>query len=399
MLVSLQQTVVHQFKELPDNIRLVILNPNFAQQTILLDAILGQSPAVYVCLTGTRLDNNEIERQILAAVQAQSPDIALKDVPLLVIDECDRATINDLNSFLPTLVFELTRSRVILMGRRVPSVIVEHERLREVTRFIPHDEGLMLWDYARQGTSGMALLEVRALGSGRVLLNGRPVENWDGVLPRSLFFYLVDRGMTTRGEIFETFWPNLSIREATNVFHVTKRKISEVLGMDLTAYWSGFYRISSEVNLSYDAARFSETVQESAVVASDEAAHLLARAISLYSGDFLRKIDMAWVEKRRQDLQQTHAEALVGLAKIHERDGQQRHALGLYLRALSTNPQREDLTQNVMRLYREMDLHGDALRAYQRLERELKESLNVNPASHLRELANDIRSEMDGRSH
>src|SRR5215216_1333439 len=104
MLVSLKQTVVRQFKELPDNIRLVILNPNFAQQTILLDAILGQSPAVYVCLTGTRLDNNEIERQILDAIQEQLPGAGLKDVPLLVIDECDRATIGDLNSFLPALV-------------------------------------------------------------------------------------------------------------------------------------------------------------------------------------------------------------------------------------------------------------------------------------------------------
>jgi len=127
------------------------------------------------------------------------------------------------------------------------------------------------------------------------------------------------------------------------------------------------------------------------------AADLLERAISLYPGDFLHKIDMAWVEKRRQDLQQTYCEALIGLAKIHERDGDQRHALGLYLRALSTNPQREDLTQHVMRLYREMDFHSDALRAYQRLERELKASLNVNPASHLRELASDIRSELEGR--
>jgi DNA-binding SARP family transcriptional activator len=107
---------------------------------------------------------------------------------------------------------------------------------------------------------------------------------------------------------------------------------------------------------------------------------------------------MAWVETRRQDLQQTYGEALVGLAKIHEREGRQRHALGLYLRALGTNPQREDLTQSVMRLYREMDLHGDALRAYQRLERELKTTLNVNPASHLRELANDIRSEIEGKT-
>ena len=41
--------------------------------------------------------------------------------------------------------------------------------------------------------------------------------------------------MVTRDEIFETFWPGLPTKEATNVFHVTKRKISERLGYELTS--------------------------------------------------------------------------------------------------------------------------------------------------------------------
>ncbi|NJL95427.1 MAG: hypothetical protein HC915_17740, partial [Anaerolineae bacterium] len=133
------------------------------------------------------------------------------------------------------------------------------------TRFLPADERWMLWDYARgnerdSNGSEMTLLEVRAFGAGRVQLNGQAVVSWDGILPRSLFFFLVDKGLATRTEIFNTFWPNLSVREATNVFHVTKRKISEVLGIDLTVYMSGFYHISPKIHLSYDVALFNQAL-------------------------------------------------------------------------------------------------------------------------------------------
>ena len=69
--------------------------------------------------------------------------------------------------------------------------------------------------------------------------------------------------MVTRAEIFQTFWPNLTTREATNVFHVTKRKISEVLGTELTVYGSSFYHISPQIQLSYDVSLFNQLVQDS----------------------------------------------------------------------------------------------------------------------------------------
>src|SRR5260370_15199033 len=132
-----------------------------------------------------------------------------------------------------------------------------------------------------------ALLEVYALGLGHASINGRKIDRWDGALPRSLFFYFIDRGMVTRDEIFQTFWPTLSIREATNVFHVTKRKISEILGFDLTVYWSGFYRISPDIDLYYDVVKFVEDVQNSVVANDHDGIQLLERAIDLSRGLFL----------------------------------------------------------------------------------------------------------------
>jgi two-component SAPR family response regulator len=220
------------------------------------------------------------------------------------------------------------------------------------------------------------------------------VDSWDGVLPRSLFFYLVDRGLATRSEIFDTFWPNLTTREATNVFHVTKRKISEVLGMDLTIYWSGFYHISPRIQLSYDVSLFTQMLQDSAVAPPQEAAALLREAIALFRGKFLTSLEMKWVVKRRLDLYQMYGDALISLGKIAENMGEQEQALGLYLQAAVTNPQREDVVQSIMTLYREMNMQADAIGVYQRLVNVLDDGLGVNPAPHLQELASAISAEL-----
>src|SRR5688500_18693889 len=99
----------------------------------------------------------------------------------------------------------------------------------------------MLIDYGVH-SEHKTIQDGRSLGPRIALINGRTLTTWDGVLPKCLFFYLVDRAMTTRNEIFDTFWPELKKREATNVFHVTKRKVSEILEQDLTTYSAGFYR-------------------------------------------------------------------------------------------------------------------------------------------------------------
>src|SRR6185436_12766505 len=99
-------------------------------------------------------------------------------------------------------------------------------------------------------------LEVYGFSGGSVFMNGLPVESWDGPLPRNLFYYFVDHPMVTRDELFETFWPELPTKEATNVFHVTKRKISERLGFELTAYSGGFYRPSGQMAVHYDVRNF-----------------------------------------------------------------------------------------------------------------------------------------------
>ncbi len=391
MKFSAQQLVIRQIAELESDVRFVFVHPNYVQQHLILPYILDD--ALYVRFEGKNLNHADLRDQMNAEIQRIVGNVNFAHVNTLILDECDRASKAEFDQFIRSLLHQPDLPRVILLSRYAPPSAIVDENIRKVTRFVPVSESLMLWDYARRSDAGGALLEVRALGEGRVQLNGERVEDWDGLLPRALFFYLVDRGMVTRNEIFETFWPTLSAREATNVFHVTKRKISEVLGADLTVYWSGFYHISPRIHLSYDVAMFSQMIQDSAVMGLEDSIALAQQAIELYRGDFLTSLNMPWAQRRRLDLRQTYGDALIALAKITERSGTREEALGLYLQAAATNRQREDLAQNIMRLYQELGMHDDALLVYRRLEDELKNTLNVAPARYLQDLAALIEGE------
>lgn len=380
------QLAAQQLRDIGSDARLIIIHPSYVQQHLIFTELLQEENFVYVRLDGKGLTGAEIEQQVEQALEDQTGTLRLAGVRYLVLDECDCADGAALDKYFTQVLSQMDGGTLVLLTREMPRPLLEDATLREQAVFVPSDETLMLWDYARRDATQSTLLEVRALGTGRVLINGGSVDNWDGALPRSLFFYLVDRGMTTRNDIFETFWPNLSVREATNVFHVTKRKINEVLGVDLTAYWSGFYRISPEIELSYDVVQFSELLQSSVVQAADEAVETLSRAISLYRDNFLTSLDMAWVVDRRRELRQSHGEALIGLAKAVG-DTQ---ALGYYLRALNISPQREDVAHSAMMLYQSMGQPEDALRVYARLKDELAQSLGVSPARYLQELAQEI---------
>lgn len=379
------QQLVRQLRELPHEKPVIFVHPNFRAQHLVFEQILGES--LYVRFQGNALDFTQVREQfevVLKSVTGLStPD---GKVSYVILDESDRVQAPALVQFLSQLLSELDKGRVIVLSRVLPDGVLENEQLRDVSVLFPIDPNRMLIDYASEPEE--VTLEVRAFGEGRVQVNGRNVDSWDGALPRALFFYLVDRGMVTRAEIFKTFWSNLSTREATNVFHVTKRKISEVLGRELTLYGSGFYHISPKIHLSYDVSLFNQLVQDSE--SDDKGDVMLRQAIALYRGDYLMSLKADWVVERRESLQQSVCDAMITLGRIYENKGSQQEALCYYLRAAHLRPEREDSAFAIMRLYNDMNMPDDALKVYHRLVKTLRHRLKVDPSSHVQQLASQI---------
>ncbi len=390
----LHALTINQMQSLDINHRLVIIHPMYLHGHLTLTHF-DYAKTVYVCLTGANLNGDQVNEQIRQRLDDQDTRLAVQ--PNLILDEYDRIALNVRNKSLKTLLKDYPNLRIFILSRTIPAHLIRDEDLRFYSTFIPNDSNALLWDYA-QNPSDKLLLEVHSFGEGRVRLDGQLIRYWDGVLPRALFFYMIDRGMTTRNEIFDVFWPDLSVREATNVFHVTKRKINEILGVDLAVYSKGYYRISPKLELSYDVVRFSELVQQGTMDDNENRISLLHQAVGLYQGEFLSTINMAWVIQRRRELSQDYSDSLGLLAEYSEGQNALDEALGLYIRAAFHFRQDEEFTAKVMHLYRQRGMLNDALKAYECLKHELKDMLNASPNDSIQQLAADILQELSSRS-
>ena len=319
---------------------------------------------------------------------------------ILFIDELDRVAMDaDFNQFIRALVGALPENVQIAFSSRLLTYQPWYD-------MVARSEAIVLGTDQRKDDMMFTVeaqpkpqLEVYGFGRGHALANGMPITNWDGALPRNLFFFFMDHPLVTRDEIFETFWPDLSVKEATNVFHVTKRKITERISMkitddgnyELTQYNSGFYMPSDKVVRHYDVGDFQEAVDKALVAGSEkEEIALLSRAIDIYKAPFLQTIEMKWVVERRDTLRQMYAQALIGMARIYNRHGEDQRAIGFFTRALKETPEREDIHRQVMNLYLKMGMPDDALMQYRKLEQILSDTLRIAPARETRELYEQI---------
>ena len=321
---------------------------------------------------------------------------------VLFIDEFDKAPLNgELQEFINAVVSKLPDNvQLAFSSRRLTyepwyNMVANDEACVFGTEF-RKDDGMFTVE-----PNPRPQLEVYALGRGYAIVNGQQITNWDGALPRNLFFYFMDHPLVTRDEIFETFWPNLSVKEATNVFHVTKRKISERISMkvqaggsyELTQYSGGFYLPSDKVVRHYDVADFQDAIERSMIAMSDDKEKaLLTEAIDLYKAPFLETVNMPWVNERRDHLRQLYSQALISMARLHKRNNELSHALGFFARALKETPEREDIHREVMSIYIEQGMPDDARHQYRTLEVILQETLGIDASRETRELFEGITS-------
>ncbi len=242
-------------------------------------------------------------------------------------------------------------------------------------------------------------LEVYAFGKGIALINGTEVTSWDGALPRQMFYYFMDHHLVTRDEIFRVFWPQLPVKEATNVYHVTKRKIGEQItrvvndggDYELTQYGAGFYTPNVHIERHYDVAEF-ETAINAAYMTDDEADQIAhyEKAIHLYQGDFLTSLEMPWVQRRREQLRTKFVDALIGVGRVHKRHDRLTNAISYYIRALRDVPLREDVHRDLMDLYVKLGRRDEAINQYKALSDLLNRSLKVSPSKETKALYDSI---------
>lgn len=340
--------------------------------------------------TRAALDARATPEDLASALAA---DLAAmqRDRVLLLLDQFDNLDFDaDADRFFRALADKLPAKVQIVINARLLGVQPWNDLLHAgQAEIVGSDRAISGGIFGDE--PGRGQLEVFALSGGHVYMDGRPIISWEGSLPKHLFYFFVDHPMVTRDEIFSVFWPKMSVKEATNVFHVTKRKISERLGHELTNYQSGFYIPSPKLSIHYDASLFEQAIN-AAIEFETDAPALWYKAVQLYRSPFLPTITMPWVEQRRQELQSKYAQALIGLGRYHRGRGETEQALGYLLRALREKPDWEDVHRDVMKIYHQQGRIDDAVTQYRQLERTLTRMFKIAPSKETRNLFDTIRA-------
>lgn len=335
----------------------------------------------------TQTDEQELLQAFVADIEA------LSDEPfLLILDEYDRTdSADDLQSFVEKVGLRLpSHVQMVINSRTLPrlpwvSLIAQKKAV------ILHDDHLVSRDFYGMRSEGDTRLEVYALGPGYVLLNGQPIDTWEGHLPRLLFFFALDRPVVTRSEICQAFWPDLDNDQAVNVFHVTKRRLHKALDFDVLVHDGGYYRVNPQIAIYYDIMQFVGALVEGRSPETQDKAASWQQAIDLYRGPFLQGHSDPWIVERRRDYQTGYLEALSEMARIRLDEGRQEHALGLLLRAVSENDRYEPIHRQIMQLYANLGRRSEAAGHYQKLVEKLK-SDGKEPEAETRRLYSEIMS-------
>lgn len=329
-----------------------------------------------------------------ALLEAFVADVGeLSDEPfLLILDEYDRTdSADDLQAFTEQMILHLPpHSQLVINSRTLPrlpwvSLIAQRKAV------ILLDDQVVASDFYGMKAEGPNRLEVYALGPGYVLLNGVPVETWEGHLPRLLFFFALDRPVVTRSEICQAFWPDLENDQAVNVFHVTKRRLHKALDFDVLVHEGGYYRVNPDVSIYYDIMAFVGALVQGRAPETEDKAARWQEAIDLYRGPFLQGHSDKWIAERRRDYQTGYLEALGQMARIRLEEGRHENALSLLQKASSENDRYEPIHRQIMQLYANLGRRSEAAAHYQRLVDRLK-SEGAAPEKETQELYAAIMS-------
>jgi SARP family transcriptional regulator, regulator of embCAB operon len=235
---------------------------------------------------------------------------------------------------------------------------------------------------------------VQLCGHLMVSLHGRRI---DHLLPgrqgRMLFVYLVlNRSHdTTADELATALWPGGGPDRAEATLRTLISKVRSAVGMDALGR-GGRYRLSlpGDVQVDLEMARDAIHRAESAVAARDWRRAWAPAQVGLITArrGFLTGEELPWIDEIRRELRvlemralETYAAACLGVGGTELAVAEQTAR-----RLVEREPFRESAHRILMEALAAQGNIADALLAYERLARALREELGVDPSPRTREL-------------
>lgn len=359
MYDTVLDNLVEKFQENSENARAVILHPSSKHRTALVAHLLTSDDYIplYYALTPESSDlevfidsmlrsfaeqHEEIGRYASAAhAQFHRGGSAFRDAAieglvrdfqtldgsrvLVIFDNFDYAeNAEDVQRFVEELIVKLPENCLAVINGRSQPRFPWNSLIAQTRAIILDDDKVVTQTSQPSLENPIGQLDIYALGPGFVYFDEKQITDWEGHLPRLLLFFAVDRGVITREDFHRAFWGDLSDVQATNVFHVTKRRLHRAFDMEMLEHQNGNYRLRPGISVYYDAFDWTQALIRARDVNNQDPSKDYERVLALYRGPFLKGHDDAWILTRRQDVLAGYIEAVIYLAEMHA----QRHRSG-----------------------------------------------------------------------
>lgn len=227
-------------------------------------------------------------------------------------------------------------------------------------------------------------IHVRVLGDEFIECDNKPVATaeWRSSRAKEFFLYLLFEGAARREQISLVFWPDSSSSRVRSNFHTTLYRARRALGDNVILYEDDIYRINPEVNVWCDAVVFERYVTQAKMLPYSDvhADDLYRKAIAYYQGEFLPSLDAEWITPRREALYEMYIAALIGAGQCARARGDYTEAVGLFKRALKTDPFREEAHRALLSCYASMGEVSRVFKHFDLMKSRFMDELGVLPS-------------------
>ncbi|MBI1922327.1 MAG: hypothetical protein HYS23_14725 [Geobacter sp.] len=242
-------------------------------------------------------------------------------------------------------------------------------------------------------------VRIYTLGRFAIERDGMPLEFSGKVQkkPLELLKALVALGgaEAAEGQLADLLWPEADGDSAKNSFKVTLHRLREILGVEKALQLRDGKLVMDRRHFWVDAWAFDGTLtsaqQKAAAGNEAEALRLAEKGLALYRGDFLSEDgDRLWALSLRKSLKSRFIRNIVAVGGIYRSRIDLQQAISCYLKGLEVDDTAEEFYQNLMQLYAEAGLKGEAVSTYQRCRKTLALSLGITPSRKTEQIYNSL---------
>jgi DNA-binding SARP family transcriptional activator len=231
------------------------------------------------------------------------------------------------------------------------------------------------------------LVGVQVLGPYRIQVADQEVRGRLRTTGRELFaYYLLHPGGATLEGAVDALWPDTQpgresgrFWNALNSLRARLRSATGQPDLKVLERTNERYRIDPDL-VDVDLWHFQRALADArdATSTADKLA-ALERAAAAYGGDLLAHTDYTWAEPARVDLRGRAVDTLAQLAELRDQAGDRHGALTTLERAITVDPDCEELYRRLMRLQADLGDPDAVRRTYRRLRAHLLNELDVEP--------------------